>query len=1440
VRNSIESIVSEFTSNHQNRVIDTTENRNFGYLNMTSNEIMLPYRVDEGHNFCVTPFGVYCGECNTPIGIVGCNIIDGPIRKHIQRKKHFIGDNLTVSKVIESLKQCMKYKYNNVRNFDSWILKKNESMILCSCGLTLSTKSNFNRHIRNTDRKISEKGSHIGENVSCVVTTCGRTIPVNILNNLMNKPCEIIVSDSTTTTSSITHTTGTSQRNQEFKNKYTPMQLNNNEWISTTVEDVRKEFANLKRTDEALDAYLPSLKLLLIHSNGSVLNQIERDINMMENKEGSCRHDNNISTNDDNYTLDLFCECMDNWVNTYCREHVNILDGRIRFQLQSFFEESAIANSGYNLNFNMREKEDVIYKELRLMVRFIWMIHRDNRTTHTLKSSLSEIIANIRNILIEHNGTDLKATMQKLIQKLLIQRFLHTVFIEGKDNAYSLLLGHRLIMTRLFFLKKGQIDTVNNNVLSIRDCGRFGSIVGLHIHIYRLGTASLIACTESSSWNQIISEINNSSLFHMLSPMIKKVKQMSNCKIDARTRYIDDDGNIIIDDFKFYRSKWSRLVGSLLKAFDATLENVFANDKHKKLVDLRNQIYVKKLKATHGVPRERLEHFEFYTNINGRVIRESDIMFKEDIDKKTFERLTGLVMICLHGLGLGSTRVSELFRIKPHQVFWQAGSIFYLSVSNKRGSSNMSKKKTVTHKLPPSISRYMLLYDYIGMQFSRGRDLFLFQANGEEIKSGYDNKEFYNDFSSIFQLGSNCTGLIMRHLYTSICNYIFPGDNNNFDKSIVSTVGSIAEMSGHSAETHEQFYSSSVNRESFFIKYHQALGEDITVEDDVRSQLPLATSSEVLHCLRVLTNVHAGFLSKMQQDMVLDACNNTGKHSFCSIGCGGGKSMAWIIPTIREHLKGLRPKMRIVILPYCFLIDHHMNSTKSLFGQCNCIDVEYLKGKDVQDNVVPNILRDKDSLPSILFLSLEATTLLLQHHLTHLEDLAKLELCQKIYIDECHTIFSEMNFRSKYLILGRLAVLNIPIICFSGSIQTHFIKDLLSFLFSVKEIGTYNLYIDKDIFGKKLMKIQHNASSDYINRSCKSIISFIDGNRDSNVHIISSTVGEGKALFQKLRDHSLTKNCELIFSGSEDQHIIAKKWSNSEIKILISTTLGLVGNECSNTQMVCIVGMMYNLPSIVQAIGRIRPMRRNDNSICSIFTQEKNHDKIALDKDEKANAFRELVACNILSDENSAMYFQSMTMQSVHNWLFNDTGCRYTSIARRLGYNIPSCKVCDKCSSKHILYSGTKKTQEISSHQIHKHHGIQLLLRLKQKCIVCNDTNCSGTCVVRNIKSKVVCFHCLGSHLSNQCKIYKPILDRKACYSCYVFNYDQRSYHDYRQCSKEGEIREKLRALIQHDFLNNVKKNCDNQQSNYQEHLSGIYASENTFFKFLYRYKDWK
>ena len=871
-------------------------------------------------------------------------------------------------------------------------------------------------------------------------------------------------------------------------------------WINHTLADINKMFLPYKRVDESLESYLPSLKLLVVNENKPVVESLMEDLNAIERS----------TFGKDDKCLEFFIKCVNEWVTVYCREHVNVLDGKVRFQLQSFFDETILVNSGYNLNFNMREKVDKINNELEAIITLSWRLFASDDIDSVLKSVLKPIIEAINVIHDNHRGVVSRAAVVDLIQGLCIQRFFYSIFTEENTNAYSLLLGHRIVLTRLFKLKKSTEEEFAEKVMVMRPCGEFGSILGLEIHCYRLACASLLACTEKVCWEPILTQIRNSPLCHSLSPLINKMKHMHNYKLEVRVKELKDNGDIEIDDFRFPKSKWCRLIPKLNEQLVGCMEEIFSCNLWRSIVCVQNDIHVTRISDESTEEKEDQLHYNFFINSNGRLVNEKDLSFRDDIPPETFGRITALVMIVLHGLGLGSARIAELLRIKMHQIYWRKDCLYYLTVSNKRRSCSELHRKPIRHKLPQSTSRYLLLYDYIGRNYCSGREIFLFDTNYQPMDNEYVNGLVHTEFASIFELEMNCDCLVMRHLYTSICNYLFPGSANNFDESVVSSVEEVAEMSGHSSQTHRRHYSSIINREYFFRKYHQSLGAEFLVDDNNDTPLGLASVEDCLYCLRVLLGVSATFLSETQKDMILDSCNNFTRHSVCLIGCGGGKSMSWIIPSFRYELNGQKAKMSIVVVPYCFLLDHHVSTTKKLLGQCSGLSVDSLKGCEIDNNVRPNILREREMLPTILFVSLEAISSLVTYHFGYLEELVAGDHIFKIYIDECHTSLSELNFRQNYRHLRQLSGLRLPMVLFSGSFQTSFVKQFLYYMFGEEDESHYNCFSDNELIGKPLVRLRHVPSDSYWKDCCNYVRQRLDKLPRYHIHIIVSTKDEGE------------------------------------------------------------------------------------------------------------------------------------------------------------------------------------------------------------------------------------------------------------------------------------------------------------------------------------------
>lgn len=131
----------------------------------------------------------------------------------------------------------------------------------------------------------------------------------------------------------------------------------------------------------------------------------------------------------------------------------------------------------------------------------------------------------------------------------------------------------------------------------------------------------------------------------------KKLKQMNNTKVEKRTKHIKNNGDIIIDDYKFPKSLWCKMINMIIESFDAVVGDIIVGNGWKQIVKLENAVHVERILNEDRYERDDLLHYNFNTNVNGRVTKESDLSFMKEIQPATIERFSALVMICLHGLG---------------------------------------------------------------------------------------------------------------------------------------------------------------------------------------------------------------------------------------------------------------------------------------------------------------------------------------------------------------------------------------------------------------------------------------------------------------------------------------------------------------------------------------------------------------------------------------------------------------------------------------------------------------------------------------------------------------------------------------------------------------------------------------------------------------------
>jgi len=120
------------------------------------------------------------------------------------------------------------------------------------------------------------------------------------------------------------------------------------------------------------------------------------------------------------------------------------------------------------------------------------------------------------------------------------------------------------------------------------------------------------------------------------------------------------------------------------------------------------------------------------------------------------------------------------------------------------------------------------------------------------------------------------------------------------------------------------------------------------------------------------------------------------RSGFYGLPCGEGKSLSWLVPTVISSVSGARRSMRIVVLPYNFLVGHMVQDTINKIGRrlLRPNDAASVTRSTYNRRGALDFLSVRspfdDNLPSLVFIALDAFALLLKEHSGPLKLMGKL------------------------------------------------------------------------------------------------------------------------------------------------------------------------------------------------------------------------------------------------------------------------------------------------------------------------------------------------------------------------------------------------------------------------------------------------------------------
>ena len=1278
-----------------------------------------------------TPFGLFCLKCQTKLS-------SSTICRHFA-KKHPEFDNKQVN-VAEQvrlgllLQAQLQMDPKGVHRF--LVPRSHRNSAICNnCNCQVADLRNFGRHVNRPGGKCV--GATFTQS-SSYKTVCGRVVSQELLDRMAHD-CQ----------QKQTQKFGMAPLQSTQKHKLPHGSISTNPSVILLEDDISSSIEGLVRNEECPSDYVPLFHRLAPTGGGSF--------------QASIHHLLSLSvppSPQEDTTLCSILQTAEYWLINHASLHCNMVPGNLRAALL-VFEGQEVADVVQNSTFTMRQNTDTLVPSLRGLLAFCF--RHPSLNLEPFKQELQ-----------------CPPCFPKLVQSALIPRILSAIHYQTPNDHSTLPAAVTYCLSQCFFIKGGK--------LTMRECGRSGSIFATVLHLLRLGVCGHVALLAGPGVEEtsqgLVQASRLSRVVNTLCPMIRQLREMKKKKPTPPRDILKDNGDVLVKDlFIFKKEIWSVAVPTVLRLLMQALEKVVEGNEWKQAMNTTTPIGVS---------------FQHPCNIflmdEGGAGCQLQIQPVGSPSRFYLDRLTSLVEFVMQGFGCGAVRVEEVWRIGSHSARFRNNSLYYWVKSTKRFSvTKGSKEDPVEHKLPPSLSRAVLVYRTLVSRISElDQDLFVPQFPKRSVHMEEVVQE-------IFGIKDALSKLDIRHFWTALTNYMFPGGEDQFNGLMVAE-DSIAEQSGHVGSTHRQRYSScrEGGPEASYTYYHVSLGEASYDNKHLPRPQLLMTNAALHKALCALKGPNSQFLDKAQKNMVWFAANASTKHSMVGIACGGGKSMAWILPSVARELQGWEAQLDLVVTPTKFLMEYHVASARACIGPVlSGHGICGLAACDIDPHEAPPFFCGAVP-PLILFITVDALASVFRWHSEKLQRLVDSRQVAHIFIDEAHTLYSDISFRPVYESLPKLAGLGRPIMCLSGSLPDPLVPPLVRYLSlgQDRQLMDINNVRQDDLLGKSIHF--HVITNSYpVKSTCSSVIKFLREHPGTACHVICSSKDYVSQVWEELTGRMKTGSVLAVTSDSTstDQRETARKWHDAEADVLISSTVALMGNENSRCRLLVIVGYLFDFSSLLQAIGRLRPTQRTKEAKVLVVLPRIDQASQSRNIQQMNQKFESLMRMGLLEQEDYADFAAYFGIGGLYKF-FNKKGvCRWVGMASVLGQPRDVCGVCDQCmvpkQDPPVVEQRRKQCMRNKEEEELLKNAKAVLLKLEDGCPSCGKATCDGE------KCMSGCYACGGRHPISKCKIDRSgIMQGKGCYYCYDL-YQRVGAHNANECRMKRRLR---RAVVQHCY----------------------------------------
>ena len=792
-------------------------------------------------------------------------------------------------------------------------------------------------------------------------------------------------------------------------------------------------------------------------------------------------------------------------------------------------------------------------------------------------------------------------SQEKYVQQGLIAKLLFELTMETVPDGDTLPFICGFALFDCFHIQHGNLKLKALNCMS----KIFSSI----LYLMREG---VVACASMMVNNNkaelavsMIKSSKDQASTNRISPWIRITKELQRRIPKYSETMIDSDSNISYLGLHITHDKYSRLIPSLLQKFKSIFSVLFDGDDWRAFFDPSYKIHIDK---------------NWYRNCNISVTKllavdptatiihlhslELATTVRDEIEMPVQE-LVSEIELATYACGGGAERASTVKEMTVNQVMLHGPHLYFDLVHDKQASVMTRKVSPNRKQMPPSLVNCFFLFRRICLALNLDGD-------GRVIPTIPNRQEtMILALCRHLDLDPHDVGLPeLRQFFAAISNMAY--SNNN--KVVADLAG--AKSNNHTHAVHVKNYSSFATGLEYtrFKQFHLLLGEAPYSAPSKQSHRHPINESDVYEALRfLLSDNEAEFHGNAQLSMVLQCCPTQQHHEFFILPCGHGKTMSIMIPLALEKMHHLFCGCRIIIVPYGFLMCSLLESMNATLKKLE-VTIESCHGSQINKFRIPYVTQD--DLPDILILTVNAASNLIRYHKDKLLLWGGNNYLRGIWIDEVQTIFDELGYRTEeYNMLRRLAIFNIPVKLLSGSLIPTMMSMVLKYYNlqnSTEDSASLDLTDTEHPQPQNLLGPDISLFIETVQDSIQGTIDLIQRYKrefdDKSVHVICASKDAGIKIYDKLK-HDKTAAIVTGETLSTDRQQVATQWYIGRVTTLITTTCGLVGNESKNLGAVFVVGPIYNLSNLVQAIGRLRPKYRGIHS--QVFQIITNRDAIS-------------------------------------------------------------------------------------------------------------------------------------------------------------------------------------------------------------------------------------